>query len=135
MGKAVSLHPLAVLLGVAAFSFLFGIVGALFAVPVLAVTNTVMLYWTGHDKFPMLQHGHSAVSSSAKHLVAQADRDPEPGAKGARKINPKIGDVSPVTLREKAEDDTARAHENALDRSDAQSQGRRRGTAARSADD
>ncbi|GAB97316.1 hypothetical protein KILIM_064_00090 [Kineosphaera limosa NBRC 100340] len=102
MGRAVSLHPLAVLLGVAAFSFLFGIVGALFAVPFLAVTNTVILYWTGHDKFPMLAHGYSAVSDSPKSLVAHDPDDPEPGSKGARRQRRRIGDISPITLREKA---------------------------------
>ncbi|MEX3611321.1 AI-2E family transporter [Rothia sp. LK2588] len=44
MGKAVSLHPLAVLLAVAIGSMLFGVIGALFAVPVLAVMNTVTRY-------------------------------------------------------------------------------------------
>ncbi|GGH62745.1 AI-2E family transporter [Rothia aerolata] len=44
MGKAVSLHPLAVVLVVAMGSILFGIVGALLAVPVMAVINTVVRY-------------------------------------------------------------------------------------------
>ncbi|MBO3100500.1 AI-2E family transporter [Cellulomonas fengjieae] len=54
MGHAVSLHPVAVLLSVAAGSFVAGIVGALFAVPVAATINTVILYLHGHDKFPQL---------------------------------------------------------------------------------
>lgn len=44
MGRAVSLHPLAVVLSVTGGTFLFGIVGALFAVPVMAVLNTVVKY-------------------------------------------------------------------------------------------
>lgn len=44
MGKAVSLHPLAVFLAVAVGSILFGIVGALFAVPIMATLNTVIRY-------------------------------------------------------------------------------------------
>ena len=44
MGKAVSLHPVAVLLAVATGSLLFGIVGALFAVPVMAFGNTIVRY-------------------------------------------------------------------------------------------
>lgn len=44
MGKAVSVHPLAVVLAVAAGGFLYGIVGALFAVPAVAVINTVVSY-------------------------------------------------------------------------------------------
>jgi predicted PurR-regulated permease PerM len=54
MGHAVSLHPVAVVLVVAAGSLAAGIVGALFAVPLAAVLNTVLLYFHGHDKFPEL---------------------------------------------------------------------------------
>ncbi|GHH75907.1 hypothetical protein GCM10017772_33050 [Promicromonospora soli] len=54
MGQAVSLHPVAVILAVAAGSFAAGIVGALFAVPLAALLNTVILYLNGHDKFPEL---------------------------------------------------------------------------------
>lgn len=54
MGRAVALHPLAVIAAVAIGSFLLGIVGALFAVPFLAVVNTVVRYVTGHDQFPHL---------------------------------------------------------------------------------
>jgi predicted PurR-regulated permease PerM len=41
MGRAVRVHPLAVILGIAAGALSAGIVGALFAVPVIAVGNTV----------------------------------------------------------------------------------------------
>jgi predicted PurR-regulated permease PerM len=44
MGKAVSLHPLAVVLAVAGGTMLAGIPGALFAVPLLAVLNAVIRY-------------------------------------------------------------------------------------------
>ncbi|HEY0187488.1 MAG TPA: AI-2E family transporter [Cellulomonas sp.] len=54
MGHAVSLHPVAVLLVVTAGSMAAGIVGALFAVPLAAALNTVVLYLHGHDKFPHL---------------------------------------------------------------------------------
>lgn len=54
MGHAVSLHPVAVLLAVTAGSMAAGIVGALLAVPIAAVLNTVVLYLHGHDKFPHL---------------------------------------------------------------------------------
>lgn len=47
MGRAVSLHPLAVFLAVASGSILFGIAGALFAVPVMAFVNTVVRYLVG----------------------------------------------------------------------------------------
>ncbi|MGV8978173.1 MAG: AI-2E family transporter [Cellulomonas sp.] len=54
MGHAVSMHPVAVLLVVATGSLVAGVVGALFAVPIAAVLNTVVLYLHGHDKFPAL---------------------------------------------------------------------------------
>ncbi|MEV7607002.1 AI-2E family transporter [Paenarthrobacter sp. NPDC089322] len=47
MGKAVALHPVAVILTVAAGSYLAGIPGALFAVPLLAVVNTAVRYIAG----------------------------------------------------------------------------------------
>lgn len=44
IGKAVALHPLAVVLAVAAGSLLAGIPGALFSVPLLAIVNTMVRY-------------------------------------------------------------------------------------------
>ncbi|GAA4285158.1 AI-2E family transporter [Brevibacterium daeguense] len=68
MGKAVSVHPLAVVLAVAAGSFLYGIPGALFAVPVIAVINTVVLYLAGRDVF--------APDSTAKRLHEDGEERP-----------------------------------------------------------
>jgi predicted PurR-regulated permease PerM len=47
MGKAVKLHPVAVILAVAAGSYLAGIPGALFSVPILAVANSSVRYIAG----------------------------------------------------------------------------------------
>jgi predicted PurR-regulated permease PerM len=44
MGTAVKVHPLAVVLGVAAGSYIAGIPGALFAVPFIAVLNVMVKY-------------------------------------------------------------------------------------------
>jgi predicted PurR-regulated permease PerM len=44
MGTAVKVHPLAVVLAVAAGSFVAGIAGALFAVPLVAVINVIVKY-------------------------------------------------------------------------------------------
>ncbi|MCU1546232.1 MAG: family transporter [Homoserinimonas sp.] len=44
MGSAVKVHPLAIVLAVAAGSFLAGIPGALFAVPVVATLNVMVAY-------------------------------------------------------------------------------------------
>ncbi|KMM45836.1 permease [Cellulomonas sp. A375-1] len=69
MGHAVSLHPVAVLLAVAAGSYVAGILGALFAVPLVAVLNTVVLYLHGHDKFPQLGHDDHVVLRPHGHPV------------------------------------------------------------------
>lgn len=56
MGKAVSLHPVAVIMSVAAGSYLAGIPGALFSVPILAVANSAIRYIAGrtweHEEVP-----------------------------------------------------------------------------------
>ena len=49
MGKAVALHPVAVILSVAAGSYLAGIPGALFSVPILAVANSAIRYIAGQN--------------------------------------------------------------------------------------
>lgn len=53
-GNALALHPIAILLAVTAGTGIAGILGALLAVPIVAVINTVMLYLHGHDKYPKL---------------------------------------------------------------------------------
>ncbi|WP_328473055.1 AI-2E family transporter [Actinoplanes sp. NBC_00393] len=50
MGRAVALHPLAVILAIAAGIVLAGIVGGLIAVPLLAVLNTAIRYLTRHPE-------------------------------------------------------------------------------------
>lgn len=69
MSRAVNIHPWAVIIGVALGSFLMGIVGALFAVPIMALANTVARYLTGSDPFPTL--GTSPAP--------EPDRTPEDG--------------------------------------------------------
>src|SRR4029077_5129766 len=49
MGRAVSLHPLAVVLGIAAGSVIAGIVGALLAVPVIAFLNSAVRVLVAKD--------------------------------------------------------------------------------------
>lgn len=55
MSSSVSLHPLAVLLSITTATYLMGIIGALFVIPVVAFVNTTLLYLHGYDKFPELQ--------------------------------------------------------------------------------
>jgi predicted PurR-regulated permease PerM len=50
LGRAVRVHPLAVVLSVAAGSLIAGIGGAISAVPLVAVSNTVVTYLRAHAK-------------------------------------------------------------------------------------
>lgn len=77
MGHAVALHPVAVLLSVTAGTVLAGIVGALFAVPIVAVINTVVQYFHGYDKFPELGFDdHIAIKPSGRpaYMVVSASK-------------------------------------------------------------
>ena len=83
MGKAVSLHPLAVVLAVAGGSMLAGIPGALFAVPLLAVLNAVVKYLSGRawerDEFVIAHYGiHPSQEQPAKTSAPPAPAAPEP---------------------------------------------------------
>lgn len=69
MGKAVQLHPLAVFLGVAAGATVWGIAGALFAIPMMAFANAMYLYLTGRDQTPEL-----GVDETAAAYFAERDR-------------------------------------------------------------
>lgn len=94
MGKAVSLHPLAVVMAVAGGSIVAGIAGALFAVPVLAVANTVVKYianrgWEHENPFgpqtaAMVAVGESRITKPVRTTEpAPADLDgeePDPGS-------------------------------------------------------
>ncbi|GMA86143.1 hypothetical protein GCM10025868_13930 [Angustibacter aerolatus] len=52
LGRAVSVHPLAVILGIATGALSAGIIGALFAVPLIAVGNTVVQSLAGRTPAP-----------------------------------------------------------------------------------
>ncbi|WP_264668986.1 AI-2E family transporter [Arthrobacter sp. VKM Ac-2550] len=75
MGKAVSLHPLAVVIAVAGGTMVAGIPGALFAVPLLAIVNTVVKYIAARD----WEHDSALVGQGPSEPLAEA-----PGTKGAR---------------------------------------------------
>jgi len=69
MGKAVALHPVAVILSVAAGSYLAGIPGALFSVPILAVANSAIRYIAGRtwEHEQILATPGGPVTSEAAH--------------------------------------------------------------------
>lgn len=72
MGRAVNLHPVAVILAVAAGSGVAGILGALFAVPLLAVANSFIRYIAerGWENDPLLPdiYGLTPVPDGPKAL-------------------------------------------------------------------
>jgi len=80
LGQAVSLHPVAVILSVAAGSLAAGIVGALFAVPLVATLNTVVLYLHGRDKFPDLGTDAGGPDRWLGRLEVPPSGEPAPAA-------------------------------------------------------
>ena len=83
MGKAVSLHPLAVFLGVAAGSVAMGLVGAVFAVPLLAFINAFVQALQAKVPDEEMRAGESAfrlkpeiIEGARKNAHLDPDRDP-----------------------------------------------------------
>jgi predicted PurR-regulated permease PerM len=68
MGKAVALHPVAVILAVAAGSYLAGIPGALFSVPILAVANSAIRYIAGRT----WEHDGVLAAAAQQGILAPA---------------------------------------------------------------
>ncbi|MEO6529840.1 MAG: AI-2E family transporter [Specibacter sp.] len=79
MGRAVNLHPVAVILAVAAGSGVAGILGALFAVPLLAVANSSIRYIAerGWENDPLLPdiYGLTPVPAPPAEPEAPSDVD------------------------------------------------------------
>ncbi|MET0872522.1 MAG: AI-2E family transporter, partial [Paeniglutamicibacter terrestris] len=82
MGKAVSLHPLAVVMAVTGGSIVAGVAGALCAVPVLAVANTVVKYiadrgWE-HDPLFGPEAAAAAMATNGGERITKPVRTAEP---------------------------------------------------------
>lgn len=73
LGRAVRVHPLAVVLAVAAGSLVAGIGGAVVSVPLVAVTNTVVGYLRAHAR-----EVEASVAEAAAEAGAAASAGPEP---------------------------------------------------------
>ncbi|MCD5315297.1 AI-2E family transporter [Kineosporia babensis] len=73
LGRAVRVHPLAVILAIAAGVLLAGIVGALFAVPFVAVVNVIGEYLAGRDP----EEQHEKPSEEQVGPLADQTRDDE----------------------------------------------------------
>ncbi|MFE3409261.1 AI-2E family transporter [Streptomyces mirabilis] len=65
LGRAVRVHPLAVVLSVAAGGLVAGIGGAVVAVPLVAVTNTVVGYLRSYSREPALRHAPEPRGATA----------------------------------------------------------------------
>lgn len=75
LGRAVKLHPLAVLLAIASGIIVAGIIGALLAVPLLAFTKSFVEYLRGH-KIPDSDTGRSRIGEQPDAGVAVPDHEP-----------------------------------------------------------
>ncbi|MDO4665119.1 MAG: AI-2E family transporter [Actinomycetaceae bacterium] len=111
MGHAVNLHPLAVLLAVAAGAFTMGIFGAMFAVPIMAFLNTSIMYLHGYDKFLRLNYEPDRPGGPPGQLDEDIRRSLEPSqsnlldAAEAREKLEAAGGVDPRLVPER--DDVA----------------------------
>lgn len=86
LGRAVRVHPLAVILSVAAGGLIAGIGGAVVAVPLVAVTNTVVTYLRSYSQEQALRmapqpHGATALGV-ASTLPPSASGNSNGGGKG-----------------------------------------------------
>lgn len=85
MSGAVNLHPVAVLLAVTAGGYVASIPGALFAVPLVAFVNTVVLYLHGYDKFPALSHDKNRVGGTTEEIIMLVEGSKERSKAGIDK--------------------------------------------------
>lgn len=69
LGRAVRVHPLAVVLSVAAGGMVAGIGGAVVAVPLVAVTNTVVGYLRSHSREQSLRHSPRPRGATAVEVA------------------------------------------------------------------
>lgn len=76
MGRAVQVHPLAVILSIGAGVLLAGIVGGLFAVPLAAVVNVVVQYLSENSAEP---HVDTSPVADRPDAVEDAERHAEEG--------------------------------------------------------
>ncbi|MFZ1381824.1 MAG: AI-2E family transporter [Scrofimicrobium sp.] len=104
MANAVSLHPVAVLLAVSAGGTVAGIAGAVFAVPILAVVNVVMLYLHGHDPYPGLSDNPDRPGGppgSLDQQIRDSYRVSGKGGKDATKVASKVRAKAQARAEEK----------------------------------
>ncbi|MEU9921314.1 AI-2E family transporter [Streptomyces griseoluteus] len=79
LGRAVRVHPLAVVLTVAAGGMVAGIGGAVVAVPLVAVTNTVVGYlrkYSAEQDWPETEIGDPAAAAAGDEPAVRAEAEP-----------------------------------------------------------
>ncbi|MER8012968.1 AI-2E family transporter [Streptomyces griseoluteus] len=79
LGRAVRVHPLAVVLTVAAGGMVAGIGGAVVAVPLVAVTNTVVGYlrkYSAEQDWPATEIGEPAAAAAGDESAVPAGAEP-----------------------------------------------------------
>jgi len=91
MGRAVALHPLAVILAIATGVVVAGIVGGLVAVPLLAVLNTAIRYLVSHPAGEPTPDREPPGTSSPDDEEAPADPADPPSAATS------LGNAEPAT--------------------------------------
>ncbi|MEU0342093.1 AI-2E family transporter [Streptomyces bobili] len=79
LGRAVRVHPLAVVLSVACGGMVAGIGGAVVAVPLVAVTNTVVSYLHAYSREPALLTAPKPRGATAADVAPVRPARPEPG--------------------------------------------------------
>jgi predicted PurR-regulated permease PerM len=77
MGRAVSIHPLAVVLGIAGGGVLAGIVGALLAVPLIAFLNSATRVLVAEDPAAEEARQEAALEEGAPVIDAEPDQVPD----------------------------------------------------------
>ncbi|MFI7542073.1 AI-2E family transporter [Actinoplanes sp. NPDC049599] len=94
MGRAVALHPLAVILAIATGIVVAGIVGGLIAVPLLAVLNTAIRYLVRHPSGEPTADRESPGTESTDDEVAEAEDREQEADRRADPADPPPADTS-----------------------------------------
>ncbi|WP_436532576.1 AI-2E family transporter [Actinoplanes sp. HUAS TT8] len=97
MGRAVALHPLAVILAIATGVVVAGIVGGLVAVPLLAVLNTAIRYLVSHPGGEPTPDHEPPGTEPTDDDEAEAEDRAEDAERRLDPADPPPGDTSVVT--------------------------------------
>jgi len=102
-GNKLLLHPVVVVVAVAAGSILAGIFGALFSVPLVAAANVVINYLVGRDMYPEMNYNPNRPGGPPEALDDYVRTADEKLAKRAEKAEAKVRRTSPADETDAAE--------------------------------